>query len=98
MLTRIVKMHFHTDKIDEFLEIFSKNKHLIRNFEGNTFLELYQDKDNPSVFFTYSIWQDADKLELYRQSELFNSVWSKTKVLFAEKPQAWSLNNLTSLK
>lgn len=98
MLTRIVKMQFQPDKIDLFLEIFSENKHLIRNFEGNTFLELYQDKDNPSIFFTYSIWQNADALENYRQSELFNIVWGKTKILFANKPQAWSVNTITSLK
>jgi len=36
-------------------------------------------------------------LEAYRQSELFKNVWSKTKPLFNDKPQAWSVDKIVSL-
>ena len=55
MFIRIVKLSFHEDKIDLFLNNFEEVKSEIRNFKGNNFLELYQDKDNPCIFFTYSI-------------------------------------------
>ena len=30
----------------------------------------------------------------YRDSQLFKSVWTSTKALFSEKPQAWSTKKL----
>jgi len=97
MLIRIVKMSFYPEKITEFLDVFHQNKKQIRNFNGNIFLELYQDKDNKSVFFTYSIWKSENDLENYRKSELFREVWANTKVLFNGKPQAWSVNKIETL-
>jgi len=56
MFVRIVKMGFHEDKIDAFLDNFEQVKLNIRNFPGNRFLELYRDKNDPTIFFTYSYW------------------------------------------
>ncbi|WP_277632985.1 putative quinol monooxygenase [Avrilella dinanensis] len=98
MFVRIVKMSFHEDKIDDFLANFHEVKDKIRNFEGNNFLELYQDKNNKSVFFTYSIWQNEEDLENYRHSDLFKEVWSYTKQLFNAKPEAWSVDKLVTLE
>ncbi|MCV9927818.1 antibiotic biosynthesis monooxygenase [Flavobacterium sp. LS1R49] len=97
MLVRIVKMSFHEDKIPAFMENFDNVKSKIRNAPGNSFLELYQDKDNKNIFFTYSYWETEADLENYRQSELFNTVWSFTKTLFNAKPEAWSVDKLVSL-
>lgn len=90
-------MSFHSDKVEAFLDNFHKNKVFIRNYPGNKFLELYQDKSNKSVFFTYSIWEREEDLENYRHSELFKEVWTFTKALFNDKPQAWSVDKLESL-
>jgi len=98
MFTRIVKMSFHEDNIPKFLENFDLMQHKIRNAKGNRYLKLYQDKTNKSIFFTYSHWETEEDLENYRQSELFYDVWSFTKKLFNEKPEAWSLNKLYNLK
>ncbi|WP_300440966.1 antibiotic biosynthesis monooxygenase family protein [Christiangramia sp.] len=98
MLVRIVKMGFQADKIDEFLVNFEENKSKIRGFEGCLFLELYRGKDNTNQFFTYSYWKDEESLENYRNSELFKNVWANTKVLFNEKPEAWSVDKLVSLE
>ena len=91
MIIRIVKMTFEKDKVVDFLELFNSSKQLIRNFEGCTHLELLNDINNPNIYFTYSYWQAENDLENYRNSELFNSVWSKTKVLFSAKAEAWSV-------
>jgi quinol monooxygenase YgiN len=97
MFVRIVKMSFHEDKIPAFMENFDGVKDKIRNAPGNRFLELYQDKDNKNIFFTYSYWETEADLENYRQSELFNTVWTFTKTLFNAKPEAWSVDKLVSL-
>ncbi|MFN3315870.1 MAG: putative quinol monooxygenase [Raineya sp.] len=94
MLIRIVRMYFQEEKTEDFLNIFEQSKKLIRNFEGCEHLELWQDAHCPNVFCTYSHWIDESYLEKYRQSELFKSTWAKTKILFAEKPQAFSVQSI----
>jgi len=97
MFVRIVKMSFNPSKIDIFVENFNKNKEKIRNFNGCRLLELYRDKNEPTIFFTYSYWESEAHLETYKNSELFKSVWAKTKILFNNKPEAWSVDKLESL-
>jgi len=98
MLIRIVKITFKEDSIADFKKIFDASKEKIRGFNGCSFLELYQDKNNPAIFFTYSHWADETHLNAYRHSNLFENVWSKTKVLFDAKPEAWSVDKLESLQ
>lgn len=98
MFVRIVKMSFDPLKIEEFLANFETKKQHIRNFEGCEFLELYRDKENTNIFFTYSFWKREADLENYRTSELFKGVWAETKILFNDKPEAWSVDKIHSLK
>ena len=97
MFVRIVKMSFQEDKVETFLNNFNENKAAIRSFEGCKLLELYRDRTNPNIFFTYSYWEGESNLENYRQSELFKKVWANTKVLFNAKPEAWSVDKYESL-
>ena len=97
MFVRIVKMSFHEEHINTFLENFEINKEKIRQSAGNRLLELYQDKNDATIFFTYSYWETENDLENYRKSELFGEVWKFTKALFNKKPEAWSVNKLVSL-
>lgn len=98
MFIRIVKMTFESTKVELFLENFNENKEKIRNFEGCRLLELYRDKKAPTIFFSYSYWDSEKQLDNYRNSELFKTVWTKTKVLFSEKPEAWSVDKFESLQ
>lgn len=91
-------MRFHEDKVDAFLDNFEEVKQNIRNFPGNRFLELYRDKNDPTIFFTYSYWETEADLENYRKSELFIEVWAFTKQLFRQKAEAWSVDKLVSLE
>jgi heme-degrading monooxygenase HmoA len=98
MFVRIVKMSFHLENIPAFLENFELVKTHIRNAPGNRFLELYQDKNNPQILFTYSYWDTEEDLENYRNSALFDEVWTFTKKLFNDKPEAWSVDKLVTLE
>ena len=53
MFVRIVKLSFHAENIPAFLENFELMKEKIRNAPGNRLLELYQDKQNPELFFIH---------------------------------------------
>ncbi len=97
MFTRIVKMEFEAENVEAFLANFEVVKSKIRNFPGCKFLELYRDKNDETIFFTYSRWNDETDLENYRKSELFKSVWSETKPKFRKRAEAWSVDTLESL-
>ncbi len=96
MFTRIVKMTFKDEHIEDF-SAFSKTIYsTIRNWQGCTHLDILQDLDNPQIFFTYSIWESKIDLHGYRHSDFFNETWSKAKLWFADKPEAWSVKKLFS--
>lgn len=97
MFVRIVKMSFHQEHISTFLTMFKEKQTFIRASNGCNLLELYQDKNNPDIFFTYSYWEKEEDLENYRDSALFKDVWAKTKILFNGKPEAWSVDKKVSL-
>jgi heme-degrading monooxygenase HmoA len=90
-------MEFQTDKIEIFLENFKNVKEKIRNTNGCRLLELYRDKNQTNIFFTYSYWNNEQDLENYRHSDLFKEVWAKTKPLFNAKPEAWSVDKTYEL-
>ena len=90
-------MSFAKENVDAFLKNFNENKEKIRAVEGCEFLQLLKDKDNTNIFFSYSFWNRQEDLDNYRKSELFKSVWAKTKVLFNDKPEAWSVEKVVSL-
>lgn len=94
MIKRIVKMSFAPDKVEDFKEVFRTNWTFIRGFEGCDHVELLQDELHPNIFFTYSLWKSEEHLNAYRDSELFAKVWGKTKILFNDKPQAWTVKEL----
>ncbi len=98
MFVRIVKMSFHPEHIDKFLANFDQKKEFIRKSPGCRLLELYRGKEDENIFFTYSYWEKEEDLENYRNSELFKEVWAKTKVLFNDRPLAWSVDKVVTLE
>ena len=91
MFIRIVKMKFKAEHCAAFEANFDRNKEKIRSFPGCRRLELLHDKNDPTIYFTYSYWDDDSDLENYRNSDLFKGVWTYTKSLFDAKAEAWSV-------
>ncbi len=85
-------MTFREESVHTFIsEVFEQSKEKIRAFEGCQHMELLRHKTRPNLLFTYSLWDDESALDAYRASPLFADTWAKTKALFAEKAEAWSL-------
>jgi len=91
MIKRIVKLHFREAEVQAFIRLYDENRHKIRAFEGCRHVELLRETEDSPVFFTFSRWDSVAHLNQYRQSELFASVWKQTKALFADKAQAWTV-------
>ena len=91
MIKRIVKLTFQLDQIDTFLQIFEATQPKILAMPGCSHLELWRDVTNTNVLFTHSYWESEDDLNNYRHSDFFKVTWSKTKALFSERAEAWSV-------
>jgi hypothetical protein len=91
MLIRIVKMRFKAAHIADFMAHFEAYKERIRASAGCTYLQVLQQADEPTVWFTHSHWRSEADLNAYRESDLFKGVWAETKQWFDAKPEAWSL-------
>ena len=92
MFIRIVKMEFKEEEIASFLANFETVKSKIRSFPGCVHLKLLRDKNDATIFFTYSKWEAEADLEAYRNSDLFKGVWATTKPKFRSKAAAWSVD------
>jgi quinol monooxygenase YgiN len=93
MITRIVKMTFKASYRTTFEALFNTHKIKIKNQPGCRHVELLQDLENPNHYITYSIWESAEDLERYRNSEVFKYIWPLTKQGFDAPAQAWSYSN-----
>lgn len=91
MITRLVRLSIRPEETDRFLDEFRRSEALIRSFEGCSELRLYRESGENGVFFTWSRWSNVAALEVYRNSALFLSTWSRVKPLFSEPAQAWTL-------
>lgn len=94
MITRIVKLHFQEEKVNDFLSLFDQMVTKVNAFPGCQKMHMLRDINNPTVFITHSLWDSEEDLNKYRDSELFQTIWPTIKPWFAEKPQAWSLDNV----
>jgi len=94
MIIRIVKMTFIPDQIETFMQIFAGAQKKIESFPGCKGVDLTRDLRQPNIYITISIWENLESLDQYRESELFISTWAQTKILFSERPDAWSLEKL----
>ena len=91
MLIRLVKMDFEPENVQTFLNVFAASRSKILAMEGCKGLELLNSIDEKNIFFTHSLWESEENLEIYRRSQLFKETWAKTKPLFRNKAEAWSV-------
>lgn len=91
-------MCFHEALLPDFHRLFDAHKQDIRNFPGCQHLELHQDPEDKRIRYTYSHWISSEALNAYRESELFGVIWPATRILFAERPKAFSLEKLEEIE
>ncbi|MEP7195037.1 MAG: antibiotic biosynthesis monooxygenase family protein [Saprospiraceae bacterium] len=95
MITRIVKMEFKDEHLQEFVDIFNSTKERIISFEGCLSVRLAQEQKYMNLLFTISQWENLEALNKYRESEFFITTWSKVKTLFISRAEAWSLTTIS---
>ncbi|MEP7320802.1 MAG: antibiotic biosynthesis monooxygenase family protein [Saprospiraceae bacterium] len=98
-ITRIVKMEFESIHNKLFVEKFNQHALKMKAVPGCMSIELVKDIHTSSTtFFTISVWRHEADLNVYRESELFNLIWSELKPLFCAQPQAWTTQSIYHAK
>ena len=92
-VTRIVKMTFKPECVEEFRKMFYQRRPFIMRVDGCLSVELLNDIDNPNVIITLSRWRTAKLLNEYRKSPFFKNTWFLVKVLFGAPAEAWTLKH-----
>lgn len=92
MVTRIVKLTFEEDKIEQFISFFDTINVQVSRFQGCNGMRLLRDIHQPTIVFTYSYWNSEEALNQYRDSDLFGTVWPTIKQWFGAKPEAWTVD------
>ena len=90
-IIRIVRMTFQPEKCTDFEGLYDSVCQKIMSMPGCTSLSLKHDANQPNVYYTLSHWNSEESLQAYRHSELFKQTWARTKAMFADAPQAFSL-------
>jgi len=88
MIVRTVRLTFLEGESLTFWKLIEPKLSLIRNFQGCSHLEIWQDLQDPNVMTSYSIWESEEHLNAYRKSSLFGEVWPQIKVLLVHPAQA----------
>ena len=91
MINRIVKIRFTEHFSPKFEQIFIDTKPYILKQKGCVSVTLLKNIHQKNEYFTYSLWENEDDLNNYRNTALFKSVWKELKHNFSIKPEAWSL-------
>lgn len=91
-MIRIVKLTFKPEHIQDFYDFIAPYRAKINAVDGCQGVQILQDIANPNLIFTYSNWDREESLDTYRQSELFQHVWTTVKQWFGDKPEAWSMD------
>lgn len=66
----------------------------IRTTEGCTHFDLFNDKNNKTIFFAYTIWASEKHFDQYRKSEFYQKLWPKVKEYLSARPVAWTVENI----
>lgn len=94
MIIRIVKLKFHTEKVEKFLDLFDSVVTKVNSFPGCQQMYMVRSIQDPTLFFTYSHWNDEKALSTYKDSDLFKSIWPTIKPWFSDKAEAWSTEKI----
>lgn len=92
MIHRFVKLKFARRDIANIKTLFEEIAPKVRGFQGCEYLEILYDIRDSGKVVTYSHWKSEEHLEAYRNSEVFQSFWSKVKPGFVKPAEAWSMH------
>lgn len=93
-ITRIVKMTFKPETSDDFETYFLTIKDKVSGQPGCRGVKLLKQIGETGVFFTYSQWDSEGDLNNYRNTETFGQIWPTVKAWFAQKAEAWTVDEL----
>ena len=86
MLALIVEFQIHAEHVDAFARAMADNARLSRETEpGCRQFDVCRDPDNPSLFFLYELYDDAQAIDAHLRSDHFRSMDRATAPWVSDK-------------
>lgn len=80
-------MSFRAAEVEQFTRLYHAARPTILAQPGCQSVILVQDIERPTVFVTWSVWDDEAALEAYRTSAFFQDFWPNVRALFDAPPR-----------
>jgi len=90
MIIRLVKMTFRPEESKRFLSLYKRVHPKILEVPGCHSVELLHEIMEEHAYTTYSLWENHDALDAYRQSDFFKATWREVRQMLRTKALAIS--------
>ncbi len=94
MILRVVKLKVDPRKMEAF-QLFMENLHDEKlRLNGCLHFDFFNERQNPNIFYSYTIWEHEKFLKQYKKTDLFKEVVQTLRELCIDEPQAWTIQNV----
>lgn len=94
MITRITKFQLLNEHRKRFSEFMQQFRDELISVEGCQHFDVLQDKTDELSFQMYMIWDEDEKLEDFRVSDLNKLLIEKIEVFSGESPNSWTVETV----
>ncbi len=94
MITRITKFQVITEQHQAFSEFMHQFKDELISVEGCRHFDVLQDKNEENTLFMFMIWEDDEKLEEFRISDLNKLLTRKLESFTKSEPATWTVETV----
>jgi len=94
MITRITKFQITTEQRTAFSEFMHQFKDELISVKGCRHFDVLQDKNEDDMLFMFMIWEDDEKLEEFRASDLNRLLTRKIETFTKSEPTTWTVETV----
>ncbi|OFY24093.1 MAG: hypothetical protein A2W98_14235 [Bacteroidetes bacterium GWF2_33_38] len=87
-------MYLKSGENKSFATFMKPFQQKIRNFDGCIHHDIFPDKENDDIFYSYTIWKSESKVKKYRNSDLIKHISEAVMPKCTKEPIAWTVDEV----
>lgn len=80
--------------IDSFRKRVPVISNEVRRVSGCMHNDIFRDRNNDNIFYSYTIWSSEEDIERYLKSMYYKEIWGDIWDYFKKEPMAWKIDNM----
>ncbi len=94
MITRITKFQVQDEHLKDFSDFMKQFRDELISVEGCQHFDILKDKTAEANYLMYMIWEEDEKLEDFRVSDLNKLLTDKLEIFSGENPTNWTVESV----